>query len=158
MALILSGDTGPSFVQAAAFPTGSVLQVISANNTLNVTTITSTSPVSLGLTATITPKFSTSKIYIFASWSATQDGSDANNSYAYIYRNSATNLKTSGTCLATWDQPQGNVGLSVPISFYDSPATTSATTYTIYGATTNPPSQYRPIAGTDTILLMEIAG
>ena len=121
------------------------------------TTITSTSAVSLGLTASITPKFSTSKIYIMATFSMTQDGSDNAQSSVYIYR-SGSNLRGGGTCLAMYDTPGGDVGFSIPTSFYDSPATTSSTSYTIYGSVSTSSSQFRPRAGTDTIILMEIAG
>ena len=141
---------------SAQLPTGTVIQVVGANNTMSNTTITSTSAVSLGLTASITPKFSTSKIYVMATFSMTQDGLDNTQSSVYIYRG-ATNLRGGGTCLAMYDTPGGNVGFSIPTSFYDSPATTSATSYTIYGSTGNASSQFRPIAGTDTIVLMEVA-
>lgn len=138
------------------FPAGTVIQVVGANNTMSNTTITSTSAVSLGLTASITPKFSTSKIYIMATFSMTQDGLDNAQSSVYIYRG-ATNLRGGGTCLAMYDTPGGDVGFSIPTSFYDSPATTSATSYTIYGSVSNASSQFRPRSGTDTIILMEVA-
>jgi hypothetical protein len=137
-------------------PAGSVIQVVSANNTLNVTSLTSTSYITLGLTASITPKFSSSTIYVMATFSGTQDNGSNDQSYISIYRNNTTNLK-SADCLAMYDHAGGNVGFSFPISFYDSPATTSATSYTIYAKVSNSGSQFRPIANTDTIVLMEIA-
>jgi len=138
-------------------PTGTIIQVVGANNTMSNTTITATSPASLGLTASITPRFSTSKIYVMATFSMTQDGQDNAQSYATIYRNNTTNLKTANPN-AMYDNPGGNVGFSIAVNFYDSPATTSATTYTVYGYVSNASSQFRPIANTDTIILMEIAG
>jgi hypothetical protein len=57
-------------------PTGTIIQVVGANNTMSNTTITATSPTSTGLTASITPRFSTSKIYVMATFSMTQDGLD----------------------------------------------------------------------------------
>lgn len=138
------------------FQSGGVVQVVSANNTLNVTSLTSTSFITLGLTASITPKFSSSKIYVMATFSGTQDGGSNDQSSITIYRDS-TDLRTSGTCLAMYDHAGGNVGFSFPISFYDSPSTTSATSYTVYAKVSNSSSQFRPIAGTDTIILMEIA-
>lgn len=162
MPITLSGDgsisgltaTGISAVQN--LPAGAIIQVVGANNTLSNTTTTSTSPVSLGLTATITPKFSNSTIYIMATFSMTMDNQDNIQSYVYVYRN-GSNLKNSGTALAMYDTPGGNVGFSIPISHYDSPATTSACTYTIYGSVGSSSSQFRPVAGTDTIVLMEVA-
>jgi hypothetical protein len=148
--------TLPTTSGTLALRSGSIIQVVGANNTMSNTTITSTSAVTLGLTATITPQFSTSKIYIMATFSMTQDGQDNAQSYVYVYRN-GTNLKTSGTALAMYDNPGGNVGFSIPISFYDTPSTTSACAYAIYGSVSSASSQFRPIAGSDTIVLMEIA-
>jgi hypothetical protein len=153
--VITTATTGQA-IASGALPAGTVIQVIGANNTMSNTTITATSPTSLGLTATITPKFSTSKIYIMATFSMTQDGQDNAQAYATIYRNNTTNLKTANP-LAMYDNPGGNTGFSIPVSFYDSPATTSATTYTVYGYVSNASSQFRPVANTDTIILMEVA-
>jgi hypothetical protein len=63
MALILSGDTGPSFVQSAAMPTGSVLQVQYSVGGSSGTS-SSTTYVDDGLNVSITPKFATSKIFV----------------------------------------------------------------------------------------------
>jgi len=57
-----------------------------------------------------------------------------------------------------YDHPGGNVGFSGTYMVYDSPATTSATTYTVYVKVADSSSYFRAIAGTDTITLMEIAG
>ena len=153
--ITLPASTG-TVVTTGSPASGSIIQVVGANNTMSNTTITSTSAVTLGLTASITPKFSTSKIYVMATFSMTQDGQDNTQSYVYVYRN-GSNLKTSGTALAMYDTPGGNVGFSIPISFYDSPATTSACAYTIYGSVGSSSSQFRPIAGSDSIVLMEVA-
>jgi hypothetical protein len=147
--------TSASSITTSQFPTGTVLQVVGANNTLNVTSLTSTSFITLGMTASITPKSATSKIYISATFSGTQDNGSNDQSYIAIYRDS-TNLKTVD-CLAMYDHPGGNVGFSFPISHYDSPATTSAIAYTIYARVSNSGSQFRPIASTDTIILIEVA-
>jgi len=138
------------------FPAGTVIQTVGANNVISNATITSTSFVTTGLTASITPKFSTSKIYVMALFSVTMDGLDGTQSYVTIYRNS-TDLRTTGTCLAMYDTPSGDVGFSIPVTIYDSPATTSATSYTVYAKTGNASGQFRQRAGTDTIILMEVA-
>jgi hypothetical protein len=153
--ITVPNSTG-TIVTTGSPASGSIIQVVGANNTMASTTITSTSAVSLGLTASITPKFSTSKIYIMATFSMTQDGSDNAQSSVYIYR-SGSNLRGGGTCLAMYDTPGGDVGFSIPTSFYDSPATTSSISYTIYGSVSTSSSQFRPRAGTDTIILMEVA-
>lgn len=153
--ITLPASTG-TVVTTGSPASGSIIQVVGANNTMSNTTITATSPTSTGLTASITPRFSTSKIYVMATFSMTQDGQDNAQSYATIYRNNTTNLKTANPN-AMYDNPGGNVGFSIAVNFYDSPATTSATTYTVYGYVSSASSQFRPVANTDTIILMEVA-
>lgn len=159
MALILSGDTGPSFVQSAAMPTGSVLQVVNATYSTNVTT-SSSSPVTTNLTATITPKFSTSKILI----QAVIEGSynNANNAAGtsfYLYKN-GSNLTSSFITFTNYLGAANALIMSVPINYLDSPATTSATTYAIYfcrgsGSGSVTVQQNNDVS---TITLIEIAG
>lgn len=113
-------------------PAGTVLQVIQGTYATQEST-TSTSYVSRGLTATITPKSATSKVLVMVSVVC------GNDRYAWqwltVYRNSSTNIAGGS------GNPGGYVsnGSSVTdyletISFQilDAPATTSATTYTLY--------------------------
>ena len=81
--ITLPASTG-TVVTTGSPASGSIIQVVGANNTMSNTTITSTSAVTLGLTASITPKFSTSKIYVMATFSMTQDGSDNAQSSVYL--------------------------------------------------------------------------
>jgi hypothetical protein len=109
-------------------PTGSVIQTVNAqfDNPTQVNT-TSTTPQSTILTLTITPTSATSKILIMANF---QIFNNANTNYGYtaIYRNGTTSLGwnslTYGGSSVNW-VPATNIS-------YDSPATTSATTYTLY--------------------------
>jgi hypothetical protein len=153
--ITLPASTG-TVVTTGSPQSGSIIQTVGANNIIAGATITSTSFVTTGLTASITPKFSTSKIYVMALFSVTMDGLDGTQSYVTIYRNS-TDLRPTGTCLAMYDTPSGDVGFSIPVTFYDSPATTSSTSYTVYAKTGNASGQFRQRAGTDTIILMEVA-
>jgi hypothetical protein len=137
---------------ASSMPTGSVLQVV--QGTLSTTPSTnSVTYVTTGLAATITPKSSTSKILIIANGS--YYASSAGNTYYTIYRNS-TNLEiTSSRGFAELNFAAGTGGV-MTVSYLDSPATTSATTYTIY--TKQSVLVYFPVDGaTATITLMEIA-
>ena len=136
---------------------GSVLQVVGANDILTATNTNSTSFTATTLAATITPTSTSSKILVSATFSATQDGGSNTQSQVTIYRG-GTNLRPSGTCLFMYDHAGGNVGFSGTFMFYDSPATTSATTYTVYVKVADASSYFRAVAGTDTISLMEIAG
>jgi len=155
-----SGDT-PNTITIPAGQTlqapGHVIQVIGANDIITATNTNSTSFTATTLTATITPTSTSSKIYVSATFSATQDGGSNIQSQVAIYRG-ATNLRPSGTCLFMYDHPGGNVGFSGTYQIYDSPATTSATTYTVYVKVADASSFFRAVAGTDTITLMEIAG
>jgi hypothetical protein len=135
MALILSGDTGPSFVQSAAQPTGSALQVV--NGTLAAaTTLTNTTWASVNLSASITPKFSTSKILVFGQIFIQL--SSATQPEITLYRNGSNLLSaySDGFC-SLYNQSGGYTELLVPFSYYDSPASTSALTYTLYGRQVN---------------------
>ena len=135
---------------------GHVIQVVGHNDIITATNTNSTSFIATTLAATITPKFATSKILVTATFSATQDGGSNHQAQVTIYRG-ATNLRPSGTCNFMYDHAGGNVGFSGTYMIYDSPATTSATTYTVYIKVSDNSSYFRAIAGTDTITVMEIA-
>jgi len=154
MSLILDGSAGVTFPSGSGTQAAQskVLQVVSGTIQTQIST-TSTSFVSTGLTASITPLFSTSKIYVVAN--GVFETTTSGNFYATIYRNS-TNVgnATSGM---TQLNSQGN-WYSNTMTYLDSPATTSSTSYTVY---------YRQGAGNTayfggdsclcTITLMEIA-
>jgi hypothetical protein len=150
MALILSGDTG---VPASGMPVGSVIQTVNAtfDNPSQLNT-GSTSPVSTAITLTITPTSSTSKIIIFSN---TQIKNEANGVYGAvaIYRNNTTSLGWN-----SWFQGvSSNNWFPVTNVSYDSPATTSATTYTVYiKASGNTISVMWGSGSTSTITAMEI--
>jgi len=152
MALILSGDTG---VPASGMPTGSVIQTVTA--TFNTSTgITSTSFVATGLTASITPISSSSKILISVSGTIYND---ATNQTDYtIFRNGSTNLcPTSGRGFAEAYSPSASgQGGQISVSYLDSPSTTSSTTYALYGKTNNSTSYFAVNGSTCSIVLQEI--
>ena len=141
----------------ARMPTGSVLQVVTGTNTTSFST-TSTAFVSTGLTATITPKFSNSKILIQLGVSLGMSLASADSLFVTIYRN-ATNLNPGITAGFIDMYAPSNLYCQAGTNYLDSPATTSATTYTVYmvsnlGSTMrmNPNNQL------SSITLMEIAG
>lgn len=127
MALILSGDTG---VPASGMPTGSVIQTVQGTYG-TATTTNSTSFIATGLTATITPTSSTSKILIVASL-AVDTSSNGEQAYFSIYRNSATNLAGTVNGFGNAYGTSSRIIGMLATSYLDSPATTSATTYTVY--------------------------
>ena len=113
-----------------------VIQVVQAISTTSSTT-SSSSYVTTGFSATITPQSTNSKILVMAEISySTGSASGAGMGFA-IYRG-ATAIWTpavadaSGAYGAAYSQAaNGNRGQS-PLIYLDSPATTSATTYTVY--------------------------
>jgi hypothetical protein len=181
MAITLSGDgtitglttTGISAAQTvsatnittgtlpfAQLPTGSVLQVVQATTTTQTTSSSTSYADATGFTATITPKFATSKVLVMvgANGCFKNSGNSA----------SALNLKLqkNGSDLVTWTTSvavtstsvQNYVGSNV-LNYLDSPATTSATTYKVQLANATAASfvAINQNSDTSTITLMEIA-
>jgi len=123
--VLTTGSSGQS-IPKAALPTGSVLQVVNATDTTERnTTSTSFGTASNTLSVTITPTSATSKIYIVANTGVFK--ATGGSGFATIYR-ASTNLGGAGG-MAQWQQA---VYSSLCISYLDSPATTSATTYQLY--------------------------
>jgi hypothetical protein len=151
-ALVLTNATA---LPKAALPSDSVLQVVNA--TYSTTTNTSSSSyVTSGLTASITPTSSSNKILILVSFPCTTNDTGRQLTYT-LYKNNTTNLTSSG-----YGQLFSNVGNLQGVgslSVLDSPATTSSTTYTVYFQSTTGGSVtmfHNSLTG--TITLMEIAG
>ena len=114
-------------VPYSILPAGSVLQVVNASYSTNVTT-SSTSIATTGLNASITPKFSTSKILVIANMNGVGENSGTNGVHFEIYR--------GGSSITYWDDIAGagaaSANYSTAFSYLDSPATTSTTTYAVY--------------------------
>jgi hypothetical protein len=122
-----SGITGSRGIPKAAMPAGTVLQVVSATYSTQVSTSSSTYA-DTGLTATITPTSSSSTILVIVSQSnVAKDSSDTGANIRLLRGASAL---TTAAIIAAYDNTSGanNVG-SVSLNYLDSPATTSATTY-----------------------------
>jgi hypothetical protein len=156
MALILSGDTGPSFVQRAAMPTGSILQVVQASNADTIT-VTSTSFVASNLTASITPISSSSRILVMV-LGGSSGAFGGQELRLTIYRNSTNLFSNNGA--SDYYAASGFVNSNMALSIVDSPATTSATTYTLYGRVqSGGQTGYINNASASVLMtLMEIAG
>ena len=161
--------TSASSVARTQLPVGSVLQVVSTIKTDAFST-TSTSFVDVtGLSLSITPTSSSSKILILVStWLGVASSSRTGvrlvrDSTAIGFGSGAGTYNVSGYN-ADWASGAGdNLGCT-SISFLDSPATTSATTYKIQQFTTTG-TAYTNRRGNDntfvtasTITALEIAG
>jgi hypothetical protein len=108
---------------------GGVIQVVSATTTASTST-SSTSYVATNLTASITPKFATSKIYIVVSGGEMDTNGTGQALTATIYRGS-TNLAGAAGMSDSYGT-LSRIQTTLSCSFLDSPATTSSTTYTVY--------------------------
>lgn len=141
-------------VKLAAGVGGKVLQVV--QNTYSVeTTSTSSSFVSTGLSASITPSSSSSKVLVMAATS----GRSGYTNIMTIFRGtvSGTNLGNGNSgmvLLYTGGEIRGQVALQ----YLDSPATTSSQTYTLGMRSSNGTGIYaQENNGQAVMILMEIA-
>jgi len=133
---------------------GGVIQVVSTSSTTTTST-SSTSFVTASISASITPKFSTSKILITVAGGGMDTWQSSNNRMGLtVYRNNATQL---GGFTDSFNYQSRTI---VPASYQylDSPATTSSTTYTIYIKSFGAYDVYlNSQSETITIIVMEIA-
>jgi hypothetical protein len=134
---------------------GKVLQVVAATYATQTTSSSSTYA-DTGLTATITPTSATSQILVLL----TQNGvrKDNNNDVGIrLFRGASNIAQVSASAADTNSVTRNEVG-TVAISYLDSPATTSATTYKTQFATSgNSGTIYVQVSSaTSSIVLLEI--
>lgn len=122
---------GTASTDAAAFGQVKYLQTIFATTTTRTST-TSTSFVDTSLTATITPTSASSRIKVSVSGTLDIGGAASQLAYATIKRGS-TNIGDATSGIAVFFPKDSSTESEVPCSMLavDSPATTSATTYTV---------------------------
>lgn len=116
----------------AGMYSGAVLQVVQGTYATAVST-TSSSFVTTNLSASITPTSSSSKILIL--FNAVVGGNASDSVYLTIYRgasNLGTGTGTPNNSFLRVYTGSNAAGSMQPISYLDSPATTSSTTYTAY--------------------------
>ena len=141
-------------VATSGLPVGSILQVVEGTYSTQIST-TSTTFVTGGLSASITPTSTSNKILISTSLSVYVPS--PNFTDVTLYRG-ATNLGGGTQNAIITGYGTANVWFQSPLMYLDSPSTTSSTTYTVY---------YKASAGTaylhidrmggSKIYLMEIA-
>ena len=182
MSLILDGTNGLTFNDAttqastatnasnissgtlgkARLPTGSVLQVVQATySTATTVTNATTGLISTGLSASITPSSSSSKILVIVHQGDTGANQSGNGVKFAIFKNNTTNLIGFTSQHAYGTASGGNMINGGPsTSYLDSPATTSSTTYGTYFAVNGNggvSGTTQRDSTTSTITLMEIA-
>jgi hypothetical protein len=159
MSVIIDGTAGITFPSGSGTQAAQskVLQVVNASFTSAIST-TSTSLVTTGYSASITPLFSTSKILVIFSASLGNNTNTGSGLKLAIYRGGTNITSTTGYLL--YSQVSG-IGLYQTVQVYDSPATTSSTTYTPYYALSGSGTAYMQTNGTSdfpaSLTLMEIA-
>ena len=115
-------------IAVARLPAGSVLQVVTATYAVETQNNTSTFA-DTGLSASITPTSSSSKILILISHPTNfKNASNAGNDIGMQLVRGATNISSFGRSLLYTGSVLNNYG-SISYSYLDSPATTSSTTY-----------------------------
>ena len=128
--LTLPDNTGTILTSATTtgFPAGSVIQVVSASLSGGSVTSASATFADTGLSASITPTSSSSKILVLVSHNGC--GKESGNTFLQVrlLRGSTTisNIERQGGYTANTN---ANWFGGVSISYLDSPATTSSTTY-----------------------------
>ena len=161
MPTIIDGTAGITFpnstVQASA---GQVLQVVYGSTATSASSSTSTFA-DTGLTATITPRFATSKILVLVSQNGLRKSvASLNNCVGLRLLRNSTDIITFANFYGFTQTTLELIVGGASVNFLDSPATTSATTYkTQFNSSFNTASVIVQDNGaTSTITLLEIAG
>jgi hypothetical protein len=143
---------------AAATKTGSVLQVVNATYSTQTST-TSGTGVATGLTATITPTSTSSKILVTVSQNGLYSGGGTVGMQVNLLKNGSQFAKLGGRIGGDSSNIVFSVG-GLSAEILDSPATTSATTYSTSFFSENGSSimYVQVYSSTSTITLTEIAG
>ena len=154
--VVTTGTTG-QVIASGALPIGSVLQVVQGTTQSQVTS-SSSAYSDTGLTASITPKFSTSKILVTVHQNGVSKSTNDTAANIQLLRGAAVISYFSGYAGQTSSTAVSSVG-SVSTSYLDSPATTSATTYKtqLASVSNNAIVGVQQVSAMSTITLMEIA-
>ena len=152
-----AGDTvnvvGTLQNNSSALVTGKVLQVVQGISTTSVSS-TSSTYVTTGLSASITPSSTSSKILVltnFASQIAT-----SSNTIRLTLKRGATDIDTSGDGFAKLRVTANNLFGNTPMNVLDSPATTSSTTYEAFFKSSSGNAEVMAGNSSGIMILMEI--
>lgn len=131
--------------------TSKIAQVVQATYAVETST-TSTSFVTSGLTATITPTLNTSKIYAVCTGGAQMNSVNILTTTIFRGTVAGTNLATSNG-LSSIDNTRA---ATFAMNIFDSPATTSATTYTLGWKVTGSTGYIQINSSTSVLTLFEV--
>lgn len=162
---VTSAGVAVTGLSKASLPTGSVLQVVSANYSTETTNNTTTYA-DTGLSASITPTSATSKILVIVSQQGKTDltASGYQGAGLRLLRGATvvfTNARNMGINAAVGVASRSATESTNILQYLDSPATTSSTTYkTQFNTSVTANSGYATVQtdnNPSTITLMEIA-
>ena len=143
---------------SANAPSGSVLQVVSANDsTTRSTTSTSFVTASNTLTINITPSSTSSKIYLVVTGNAYVTTSSGY-FVGTIYRDTTDLGASSNKGLGNLYKNPDDSGVFLSVSILDAPSTTSQVTYQFYFRASAGTAYLNESSTKGTITAMEIAG
>lgn len=157
MTTIIDGTAGITFpnstVQASA---GQVLQVVNATTSTEASSSSATFA-DTGLTASIAPKFATSKILVLVSQNGVEKETNNNGVNLQLVKNSTVISQIA--VAASFTNSTGTSNTSSSFSYLDSPATTSSTIYKTQFASNGGTSlvKVQLFSNVSTITLLEIA-
>ena len=154
--------TGGTITSAVNFPAGHVIQVVTGTHSSESFT-ESMGFTATGISAAITPRNTSSKIFIIASTSGYSNGGTGHVSYYTIYRGSTNLEATTNIGFANIYLGSGagdDLGSNICISKLDSPNTSNAITYEMRARTSSASHKayWSMNHSTSNITVMEIAG
>ena len=120
----------PSSVASSALPSGTILQVVQGSSSTQINTNT-TAWIQTNVSASITPRSTTSKVFVLCSGNWNTQTNNLGPSGVSIFRN-GSNLSSSAYGF-NWifTASGGDTHFPTTVSVVDSPASTSAQTYDI---------------------------
>jgi hypothetical protein len=122
--------TGTQTIPRGTLPTGSVLQVVNGASSSQIST-TSTSFITTGLTASITPTSATSKILIVVGLGDVSSENQTSNGVTIRLLRGASQIGANFSQQWCYNPTNVHSINSGSFNYLDSPATTSSTTYTV---------------------------
>jgi hypothetical protein len=148
-------------IPKAALPTGSVLQVVNGTSTSSFST-TSATPSDIGLSATITPTSSTSKILVRVCVNQlnTNSTNQTGGTLSLVYQTTTLFTFDSFIAYSAASAESDNYIGGSSVEYLHSPATTSSITYKIQASRNTGSGNFRIMPASSaysTITLLEIA-
>jgi hypothetical protein len=150
---IPSGATLTNSGTATGFGGGKVLQVVEGTSVTSVSTSSSTY-VTTGLSASITPSATSSKVLVICNFTAQQDTSG--NAARFTIIRGVTDIDPATDGFAKLRVGAANLFGNVPMTTLDTPSTTSSTTYTAHFKTGSGAAEAMAGGSSGRMILIEI--